>query len=408
VTQVEIDLLEPANFASGQPWDQYEWLQRNSPVYWHEERGGGPGFWAVTTYRDVKAVETDYRTYSSEPVTTISGEGAVADDDHYHLIFTDPPHHTLHRQFLSPEFGPHIVRRLTSAVDGVVSDIVDECIDLGECDFVSDIAGKLASYVTADFLGLPRPVVVGLYKASDVIATAPSLSQGPGLEARQAMFQIAMEAYGQRVADPRSDMLTRMAFGEVDGRPMDSMQFCIDFLLLVVAGGDTTRNVVSGGMDQLFAHPDQWDLMKKGDENTLASAVEEMLRWTTPIVHQRRLATTGAEIHGQPIEAGQKVVVFFGAANRDPEVFADPQEFDILRSPNAHLAFGAGPHFCLGSHLARLEMRALFKLLVARLPNLRPIGATTWLHEEANVVPQLVGPKSMPVAFTAPVLSRRS
>jgi cytochrome P450 len=332
----------------------------------------------------------------------------VADEDHYHLIFTDPPHHTLHRQFLTPELAPISVRNLTDHMEVVVDDILDEVVERGECDFVPDVAGKLASYVTADFLGLPRPLVVELYKASDTIATAPTLQSGDGLAARTMMFTTAQEIYADRRARPRPDMLTRMAHGEVDGRAVDEAQFAIDFLLLVVAGGDTTRNVVAGGMEQLFSHPAQWASLLEDDPKVIASAVEEMLRWTTPIVHQRRLATKQTEINDQAIEKGQKVVAFFGAANRDPDVFTDPERFDIFRSPNAHVAFGFGPHFCLGSHLARLEMKAMFHGIVRRLPDLEQTGPAAWLNPNEAAVPQLIGPKTLPVRFKSsrPVRAR--
>jgi cytochrome P450 len=396
---VKVDLLDPSKYDGGHPWGELRWLRENDPVHWHEEHDGGPGFWAVTEYKNVKMVEIDHKRFTSSPVTTISDGGAVApDDDHYHLIFTDPPRHTVHRKFLLPEFSPIAVRKLAGHIDEVVDDILDEVIERGGCDLVPDVAGKLASYVIADLLGLPRPLAVELYKATDVITSGKDLDDGEGLQARLKLFGCASEVYADRHASPREDMLTRLAHGVVDGCPVDSTQFAIDFLLLVVAGGDTTRNAVAGGVEQLFIHPDQWAQLADADDKVIDSAVEEFLRWTTPIPHLRRLATADTTINDQPIEKGQKVVVFYAAANRDPSMFKDPDTFDIMRSPNAHIAFGAGPHFCLGSHLARLEMRAMLKGLVRRLPDLQPAGPSTWLDGSTEV--GMVGPKSLPVRFT--------
>ena len=194
-------------------------------------------------------------------------------------------------------------------------------------------------------------------------------------------------------------MLTRIARGEIDGCPVDEIQFGVDFLLLVVAGGDTTRNVVAGGSAALFDHPDQRALLA-ADEYRLSDGVEEMLRWVTPIVYQRRLTTVDTKVGDQQIPAGTKVVSFYGAANRDPEAFADPDRFDVRRSPNPHVAFGFGPHFCLGSHLARLELNAMFRAMLARMPDLEPTGPTVWLRSDAPIAPTVIGPKSIPVRFT--------
>ncbi|MGH3627581.1 MAG: cytochrome P450, partial [Sciscionella sp.] len=357
------------------------------------------GFWAVTKYHTVKDIESNWKLFSSEPVTTITDDNAVADDEHHHLIFSDPPHHTIHRKFLAPELSPVPVRGLKGHIDGLVEGIVDEVIEQGECDLVPDLAGRLASYVTADLLGLPRPEVVRLYDASDRLNNSPTLKEGPGHAAMTEMFEASQHVWADRRANPRDDMLTRIAHGEIDGCPMDNIQFGVDFLLLVVAGGDTTRNVVAGGMQALFEHPDQYALLKS-DPSLTESAVEEMLRWVTPIVYQRRLATADTVLGDRAIPAGTKVVSFYGAANRDPEQFPEPFRFDIRRAPNAHLAFGFGPHFCLGSHLARLELNAMFRAMPRRMPDLEQAGPTVWMHTEAPIAPTVIGPKSIPVRFT--------
>jgi cytochrome P450 len=401
--RVEIDLLDPDAYTSGQPFEQYRWLQENDPVHWHAEPDG-PGFWAVTKYHLVKEIESNWRVFSSEPVTTIPDANDVGDDEHHHLIFSDPPHHTEHRKFLSPELSPIPVRNLKGHLDQLVDDIIDEVVERGECDLVPDLAGRLASYVTADLLGLPRMEVVDLYEASDRLNNSPTLQEGEGLAAMTEMFEHARAVWADRRATPRDDMLTRIAHGEIAGCPVDELQFAVDFLLLVVAGGDTTRNVVAGGMEALFQHPDQRALLA-ADPSLVPSAVEEMLRWVTPIVYQRRLTTVDAKVGDVDVPARTKVVSFYGAANRDPDAFAEPFRFDVRRTPNAHLAFGFGPHFCLGSHLARLELNAMFTAMLRRLPDLEPAGPTVWMRSDAPIAPTVIGPKSIPVRFTPGPLS---
>lgn len=395
---MKINLLDPEAYQNGQPYHEYRWLLENEPVHWHEEPSG-PGFWAVTRYDLVKRIESDWRTFSSEPVTTLTDDNAVGDDEHHHLIFSDPPHHTIHRKFLVPELSPAPVRAMAPKLEVVVDDIVDEVIERGECDLVPDLAGRLASYVTADLLGLPRQEVVELYAASDRLNNSKSLKEGEGLAAMTEMFEHAQAVHADRWANPRGDMLSRIAHGEIDGQPVDNIQFAVDFLLLVVAGGDTTRNVVAGGWAALFDYPDERALLAR-DESLIESGVEEMLRWVTPIVYQRRLTTVDTRVGHQEVPAGTKVVSFYGAANRDPRAFPDPDRFDVRRSPNAHLGFGFGPHFCLGAHLARLELNLMFRAMLRRLPDLEPSGPTVWMRSDAPIAPTVIGPKSMPVRFT--------
>ena len=394
-----MDLLDPAAYTTGHPWEWLRWLQENEPVSWHREKNG-PGYWVVTRYADVKAVEGDARVFSSQPTSTISDDRVLGDEDHRMLIFEDPPNHTTHRQFMGVELAPAPVRQLRAHVESIADEIIDEVIEQGECDLVRDIAGNLASFVMADLLGMSREDAVDLYAASEVVNNAASYEEGEGLEAVQRLGVHAHNAWVDRRANPRDDVVTRLATGEVRGCPVDEMQFGLDFLHLVTAAGDTTRNVVAGGMEALFENPEQRQIMSAGDEAVIASGVEEMLRWVSPIVNQRRTATVDTQVGGQKIGKGQKVASFYGIANRDPAKFRDPWTFEVLRSPNAHLAFGFGTHFCVGSHLARLELNAMFRTLLKRIPDLEPAGPVQWNRPDAPIAPSVVGPKSMPVRFT--------
>jgi cytochrome P450 len=395
----QIDLLDPAAYTKGQPWEWLRWLQENEPVSWHREKNG-PGYWVVTKWADVKVVEGDWRLFSSQPTSTISDDRTLGDDDHRMLIFEDPPNHTTHRQFMGKELAPASVQQMRSHVELIANQIIDEVIEQGECDLVWDIAGKLASYVMADLLGMTRPDAVDLYAASEIVNSTDTYSEGEGLEAITRLGEYSHQAWVDRRATPRTDGITRLANGEVRGCPLDEMQFGLDLLHLITAAGDTTRNVVAGGMEALFQNPDQRKILFEGDHAVIASGVEEMLRWVSPITNQRRTVTADTEVGGKHIARGQKIVSFYGIANRDPVKFTDPWTFDVTRSPNPHLAFGFGTHFCVGSHLARLELNSMFRVLTQRIPDVEPAGPVQWNHPDAPVAPNVVGPKSMPVRFT--------
>jgi cytochrome P450 len=246
-------------------------------------------------------------------------------------------------------------------------------------------------------LGSPREQLVEIYALSEEINNSKSLSEGQGLEAMMAMGAHSQAIFDSRRAEPRDDMVTRMAHGEYAGCPVDAMQFGIDFILIVNAGGDTTRNVVGGGMLALFEYPDQRAKLL-ADPSLVPSAVEEMLRWVSPIVYQRRTATVDTVIHDQEIKKGTKVAGYYGAANRDPRAFPNPGKFDVERRPNAHVAFGFGPHFCLGSHLARQELVIMFRQMLKRMRNLELASPAVW-ELPPGVAPTVIGPRSMPVKF---------
>jgi cytochrome P450 len=393
---MDVNLLDPAAFRSGQPYAAYRWLRENDPVHWHEFPEGG-GFWVLSRYADIKAVENDWELFSSEPNTVLTDDNVVGDRTHRHLIFSDPPHHTAHRRFLSPELGLPRVRATRAEMQDLVDAVIDEVIEKGVCDLVEDISGRMASFVIADLLGLPREESLSLFHASDVLTQGGSTLEGPGAEAMALMYRHAAEAWARFSEQEGDDTLTRIAHGEVAGVPVDAMQFAIDFQLLVSAGSDTSRNVVSTGMLALFAHPEQHRLLVE-DPALVPRAVEEILRWDPPIIFQRRTATRDTVLGGKDIARGDKVVSYYGAGNRDPEVFADPEVFDVTRTANPHLTFGAGRHFCLGSHLARQELNLMFAALVRRMPDMRPAGEARW--HDLPAVPSVAGPASIPVAFT--------
>ncbi len=397
---MHIDLLSPASFASGQPHDQFDWLRENDPVHWHDEPDGG-GFWAVTRHQDVKAVGRDATTFSSVPTIMIpDNEGSMDLGDHNMMITMDPPRHSGYRRLASPDFVPRAARVLRPRIEELARTIVDGVAARGECDLVEDLAGLMPSYVIAEMLGIPHQDGVELYKLTEAIHAAPE-SQPPGaaMGAVLQMFNYARGVFDEKQAAPGPDLSSRLINGEVDGHPMDEIDFNLFFLLLIDAGGDTTRNLVAGGMQALFDHSDERARLQADLNGLLPSAIEEMLRWVSPVIYMRRTAMRDTELRDHKIAAGDKVVMYYGAANRDPDAFDHPQRFDVGRTPNDHVAFGGGgPHFCLGAHIGRIEIEAMFRELLTRLPDIEPTAPAEWLPSNF-----ISGPKHLPVRFSPAV-----
>jgi cytochrome P450 len=375
----DIDLLSPSSYAHGHPAGQYAWLRDNDAVHWHEEPAG-PGFWAVTRHEDVKAVGRNAALFSSRPTIMIDDGSATDLGDHTMMLTMDPPRHTQYRKLVSPRFLRSAAGRMRAGIERLAAEIVDGVADREEFDLVEDVAGLLPSYVIAEMLGIPRQDGVELYRLTETLHADPaSQPEGAGMAAAIEMFGYATGVWNEKRAHPGDDLASALVTADVDGHRLDEVDFNLFFLLLIDAGGDTTRNLVAGGMDVLFQHPGERDRLT-GDLGLLPIAIEEMLRWTSPVIYMRRTATADTELGGRRISAGQKVVMYYGAANRDPLAFDEPERFDVGRTPNDHLAFGGGgPHFCLGSQVARVEIDAMFRQILTRLPDLQKIGETEWL-----------------------------
>ncbi len=395
---IDIDLLSPASFAHGQPHDQFAWLRANDPVHWHPEPGGD-GFWAITRYRDVRAVGRDPETFSSSPTVMIPDDAGIDLGDHQMMLMADPPRHTALRKIVAREFIPKAAKAMKPRIEELATRIIDGVADAGACDLVTDVAGLMPSYVIADMFGIPHEDGVALYNLTEAIHAAPeSQPAGAAMNAVMEMFNYATDVWAARRAEPSDDLAGVIAHAAVDGNELEFIDFGLFFLLLIDAGGDTTRNLVAGGVDALFDHPEQLAWLTEDLDTRLAPAVEELLRWVSPVVYMRRTAQRDTELDGVRIAAGQKVVMYYGSANRDPEVFGPTAgELDLARTPNEHIAFGGGgPHFCLGAHIARVEIHALLHELLTRLVDLRPSGETEWLPSTF-----ISGPKHLPITFGA-------
>ncbi|MCE2392541.1 MAG: cytochrome P450 [Proteobacteria bacterium] len=393
-----MDLLSPGNFRRGQPHAQFAWLREHAPVYRHPEPDG-PGFWALTRHEEVRAVGRDSGLFSSERGMTISdspaGSGGETGGAKMMLVM-DPPEHTQFLRLLSREFTPRAARALAPRIRALAAQIVDEVIERGECDFVAEIAGELPSYVIAELVGMPLDDGRKLYELTETLHTSPE-SQPPGAQARATgeMFAYASRLIEAKRRRPGGDLATQLLQAEIDGRRLTDVEFQLFFMLLIDAGGDTTRNLVAGGMLALLEHPEQQARLRADIERRLPTAREELLRWTSPVVYMRRTATADTELAGVPIAAGDKLVMYYGSANRDPRAFPDAGSFDVGRSPNHHVAFGGGgAHFCLGAHVARIEIDAMLREVLLRLDGLELTEEPEWL--ESNFIS---GPRRMPVRF---------
>ncbi len=393
---MDIDLISPARFAAGHPHAQYDWLRANAPVYWHAEPNG-PGFWAVTSYEHVYAVDRDFQNFSSKPTIMITDPlaGAGAFGEHEMMLMTDPPKHTMYRRLVREEFLPAPTAGRIPRMQQLARQIVNAVIERGECDFVTEVAGEMPSYVIAELMGLPLDDGRELYKLTEIIHTSPEAQKpGEGAAAVMKMFEYGSRVIAEKRARPSDDLATKLLQAEVDGHKLHDMEFLLFFMLLVDAGGDTTRNLLSAGVLAMLQQPEKLAWLKADLPARLPAAREELLRWTTPVIYMRRTAKHDVTLGGQAIKEGDKVVMFFGAANRDAAKFEGADTLNLARTPNEHIAFGNGPHNCLGQHIARIEIDAVLVEALTRLEGLQVAGDVPWL--QSNFI---AGPTHMPVTF---------
>lgn len=394
-----IDLLADT-WERGVPHEAFSWLRANAPVYRHPEPDG-PGFWAVTKHADIVAVSRDPATYSSELGSTFvrTQDEEVLDSLRLSILNMDPPRHERYRKLVSKGFTPRTIARLDSFIEERAKIIVDDIVDRGECEFVADVAALLPLQMICELIGIPEHDWSMMFELSNKLVgfDDPDFQTTPevGTAAATDIF-----AYCDRLADdrrraPRDDVMSALVTAEVDGEMLNDVELNLFFVTLVVAGNETTRNLISHGALALIENPQAFaDL--RDHPSMLPGAVEEMLRWGTSIHNFRRTATRDTQLRGQPISAGDKVVLYYLSGNRDEEVFDDPFSFDIRRDPNPHLAFGgSGVHFCLGSHLARTEIRAITEQIVTRLDALELAGPVRRMRSDF-----INGIKQMPVRFS--------
>jgi cholest-4-en-3-one 26-monooxygenase len=403
----DIDLLDRDRFTQGIPHEWFTFLRREAPVYHHPEPGG-PGFWVLTKYDDVVSVGRDGTTFSSQQsrggVVLLEGptDGSQAFEGGNLMLTMDAPEHTRYRKLVNHGFTPRRVAALEPHIRDLANGIIDEVIEAGECDFVVDVAAELPLQVIAEMVGVPHEDRHKLFEWSNRLVGSEDpeyIVTDTEIQAAQVeMFMYANELAAERRANPRDDIMTALLEAEVDGDRLTEMDFNLFFMLLTVAGNETTRNSISHGMQAFLDHPAEYEALVK-DPTLINPATEEILRWASPVMFFRRNVTTDTEIRGQQIKAGDKVSIWYVSANRDEDVFDDPFRFDIRRDPNDHVAFGGGgPHHCLGANLARMEIRVLFEELTRRVATVERAGPAELLRSNF-----IGGIKHLPVRFPAGV-----
>jgi cholest-4-en-3-one 26-monooxygenase len=399
-TTAEINLADPGVYGrTGPPHEQFAWLRKHAPVFWHADGGGQgwPGFWAVTRHADVSRVIRHPEIFSSVPRTAAFREWSdqAVEQMRVMMINMDPPQHSRLRAFVNRGFTPRMIGQLQDHITDICRNLLGDVVRRKSADFVTDIAAPLPTQVICELVGARPEDRERIFELSNCMIgfDDPELS-GSAAERMQAvaeMFGYATELAEQRRMQPRDDIVTRLLQPDDAGQELTALEFNFFVLLLIVAGNETTRNAAAGGMLAFFEHPGQWQRLV-ADPSLATRAAEEILRWVSPAVLVRRTAVRDTELAGQRLAAGDKVVAYLASANRDEDVFAAPHEFDIGRDPNPHVAFGSGPHFCLGRHLAALELRVLLGTLAEQAPGIRPGGEASRLRSNF-----LNGIKRMPV-----------
>jgi cholest-4-en-3-one 26-monooxygenase len=395
----DVNLLDPDVFREGRHHEMFEVLRRDDPVHWHDEPEGS-GFWCITRHEDLVTVNRDWEAFSSAEqgisIPDISPEGEMVREM---MLYMDPPRHTRYRLLVNKGFTPRMIGLLEEGLRTRSHLIVDNVIEEGRCDFVVDVASELPLQAIAELMGVPQEDRHKLFEWTNrMIGIDDPEFEGDRETAHVAageLYLYANQLAAEKRKDPRDDIVSRLLGAEIEGDQLSETEFDMFFMLLAVAGNETTRNATSHGMKALLDNPDQFDKLR-ANPDLLPSAVEEIVRWATPVLHFRRTAMRDYEIAGKTIKQGDKVVMWHISANRDETVFDDPFRFDIERSPNEHIGFGGGgPHFCLGANLARMELRLIFHEIITRMPDMRLDGSVEYLRSNF-----IGGIKHMPVRFT--------
>jgi cytochrome P450 family 142 subfamily A polypeptide 1 len=394
VTQVllkpDVDLTNGNFYADGGAREAYRWMRANEPVF--RDRNG---LAAAATYAAVIDAERNPELFSNA--------GGIRPDQPGmpYMIDMDDPAHVLRRKLVNSGFTRKRVMDKVPSIVNLCDTLIDAVCERGECDFVRDIAAPLPMAVIGDMLGvLPTEREMLLKWSDDLVCGLSSHLDETAInmlmETFAAYTAFTMEVIAKRRAEPTDDLFSILVNAEVEGQKMSDDEIVMETLLILIGGDETTRHTLSGGTAQLLRHRDQWASLV-ADPELLPGAIEEMLRWTSPVKNMCRTLTADTTFHGTELKAGEKIMLMFESANFDEAVFENPDEFHIDRNPNSHLAFGFGTHFCLGNQLARLELRLMLERLLERLPDLRLADDNQLPLRPANFVS---GPESMPVVFT--------
>jgi cytochrome P450 len=406
----EVDLNDHARFADRVPHEMFATLRRSDPVHWQDEPEGR-GYWAITRHDDITAVAKDWRTFSSERGgTSLQDLEPDEIEARKSMIDMDPPRHNQLRAIVNRDFTPRAVRLFEDKIRELFVAVLDAALEKGEIDFVEDVAAALPMRVFAEMLGAPESDHRYLVELGDRMLGQDDPEYALDPEVARAnrhlpfsnpvaleMFEYGRKLAGERRECPRDDIVTKLVEAEIEGCPLSQKEYDLYFLLLSVAGNETTRHSISHGLVALLEHPDQLAKLRAEPERLRTSAANEILRWATPVHHFRRTATRDVELRDKTIRENDKLATWYISGNFDEEVFGDPFSFDLERDPNPQMTFGpGGPHFCTGAHLARLEIEVVFGELVKRVAEFELTGEPERLQSNF-----FNGIKRMPMRLTA-------
>ncbi|MET0460243.1 MAG: cytochrome P450 [Ilumatobacteraceae bacterium] len=384
-TRPEIQLLSP-DFYGPRFEELTTWMRAEAPMYWDDT----VGIWGAAAYDDVRRLSREWRTFCS-------GLGSRPESSVPSMINMDPPEHVRRRRMVSAGFSLRRVQDHEPYLREQVTKLLDSVVERGECDIVADIATPLPMYMIGELMGLPEEDHAQLLHWSDLFATGGAGIRDEVVAAVQAYSEYILEQVAQRRGGTAEDLVSLIVNADDEQGPLSDIDLVFETMLVLVGGDETTRHVISGGVEALLRHPDELARLQ-ADPELLPGAIEEMLRWVTPVRNMNRTATVDAEVNGQQVKEGDRILLLYPSANRDEKVFEDPYRFDITRSPNDHVSFGGfGRHHCLGAPLARLELRVLFEELLARLPDLQLASGDELPRRRGNFV---LGVDRVPVTFT--------
>jgi cholest-4-en-3-one 26-monooxygenase len=389
-TQPDVDFTDGTFYADGGAREAYRWMRANQPVF--RDRNG---LAAATTYQAVLDAERNPELFSNTGGIRPETPGMP------YMIDMDDPQHLLRRKLVNAGFTRKRVMDKVPSIENLCHTLIDGVCERGEADFVRDIAAPLPMAVIGDMLGvLPEDRSLLLEWSDDLVTGLSShideLTAQKVMEAFAGYTAFTMDIIAKRRAEPTEDLFSILVNSEVEGQKMSDDEIVMETLLILIGGDETTRHTLSGGTEQLLRHRDQWDALV-ADQQKLAAAIEEMLRWTSPVKNMCRTLTADTTFHGTEMRKDEKIMLMFESANFDETQFGDPENFRIDRNPNSHMAFGFGSHFCLGNQLARLELSMMTSRVLERLPDLRLADGAEVPLRPANFVS---GPEAMPVVFT--------
>jgi cholest-4-en-3-one 26-monooxygenase len=401
---IDLNLLDAETFDAGVPLEAFAQFREEAPVFWHEQKGGwGEGFWVVSRLADVQEVSRTPEVFSSYERGALLSTGSTQDEDEalaatrMLMLNMDPPEHSQYRNIVQRAFTPRTIRNLEPRLEQFANEIVDRALAKGSGDFVKDVAAELPLLAICELVGVPAEDRERMFDLSNRLIgfDDPEFRTSPddAMIASTEMYLYADGIAAARKECPAEDVATKLLQASVDGEALSQEQFDVFFLLLMVAGNETTRNAISHGMQAFFDNPDQWELFKK--ERPLDTAAEEIIRWATPVMQFQRAALSDYVLGGQQIKKGDRVAIYYSSGNRDDTALDRPDTFDITRTENEHIAFGGGgPHFCLGANLARAEVRIMFNVIADRMPNITRTGDPRMLRSMF-----INGIKELPVRY---------